>query len=359
MKELLTEVALKGRKYRLYNAGLPSFPRNFTRDAVISHILTQDMESLKEQVEFCAALQGTKSDPYTGQEEGKIFHEYPNVDLNGKGTMFNACDTTALFLIGCRYVYQAFGDDTWLANMQEPIKKAVRYILAHIDSNGFFFEDPAACGSDGFALKVTYWKDSILLNRSGGQADYPVIYTLAQAQNLSGLKSAALLLDSTTWDIQIKALQNGLNSLFNSSINNFVIARDQIGDIIADSDDFLHMLFYLDPEDINQKYIEESVIKSHILETPFGYRTNSADFCSLVDTYHSCTLWPFEQAVIHFGARKFGLKRVMEVSSRIKDHLVTNPEYFMLDGDPNTYKAAGNDPQLWTWANKEYFRNNI
>ena len=60
-----------------------------------------------------------------------------------------------------------------------------------------------------------------------------------------------------------------------------------------------------------------------------------------------------EQAIINIGAKKFGLKKIVEISSRIVKLLDTDPEYFILD--KNGIKKAGCDPQLWTIAAKMYF----
>jgi glycogen debranching enzyme len=356
MKQLSTKIKIDDRVYTLYDAGYPGFTRNFTRDGIYSHLLTNDVDALKEQLEFCSELQGKNANPYNGEEEGKIFHEYPNVDLHGNGTMYAACETTGLYLIGFLKYLEETKDQSLIVNYNNNIQKAVDYIIRHL-KDGMFIEDPRFCTATNYALKVTYWKDSILLNREDGSPIYPIVYTLVQAINLCALKAGAKLLQTNIYDFQIEQMKNGLKSLFNTEAGNFVVARDNMGDILADSDDFLHMLFFLDVSDIDKSLIQAIEMKSHVLETDLGYRTNSADFCSLIDHYHSCTLWPFEQAIIHGGAVKFGLKRVMEVSSRILKYLESEPEYFMIDGSPDATLKAGNDPQLWTWAAKQYFIN--
>lgn len=65
---------------------------------------------IREQLRFSSALQGRKKDHYTGEEPGKIHYEYPPVELRGYSVMFNACDTTALYLIAME-TYLALTDD--------------------------------------------------------------------------------------------------------------------------------------------------------------------------------------------------------------------------------------------------------
>ena len=70
--------------------------------------------------------------PFTGEEPGKIFHEYPGVEINGYSTLFNACDTTAMFLIA-HEVYQTLTGDKSLAKKQEKhIERAAIEILDEI-----------------------------------------------------------------------------------------------------------------------------------------------------------------------------------------------------------------------------------
>jgi glycogen debranching enzyme len=357
MESLKKIFSYQGREYSLFQAGLPHFDRNFTRDALYTLLLVDDSESLLEQLEFCIAIQGQQPNAYNGEEEGKIFHEYPGVDINGKGTLYDAGDTTALFLLAtAKYLRQnPANTETFIQNNKFAIQSAAKYIINHIQK-GLFIEDPSYSKATEYALKVTYWKDSILLNRVGGKPNYPITYTLMHAINLAGLKAAYEILKDEMYLEYIQQMKTGLDSLYSESASSYVLAKDTIGEVIAETDDFLHMLFFLDPDDISKDKIISILAKSKYLETEFGYRTNASDFCTLLDPYHSCTLWPFEQGIIHAGAVKFGLENVQNVSAKIANFLETEPEYFKLDGVDHHYQTAGCNPQLWTWATKEYFK---
>jgi hypothetical protein len=85
-----------------YIAGLPSYPRNFSRDVILAGIISQDEDMLATQIKISAEHQGMRSSLLTGEETGKIHHEFPGVTLRGRGkylTTYNACDTTSLFLL--------------------------------------------------------------------------------------------------------------------------------------------------------------------------------------------------------------------------------------------------------------------
>ena len=78
----------------LFNAGFPNFPRNFTRDSIISGLIMRDAKMLRNQLLYSSKMQGKKNNSKTGEEKGKIFHESPGYIINQLSTEFNACDTT-------------------------------------------------------------------------------------------------------------------------------------------------------------------------------------------------------------------------------------------------------------------------
>jgi glycogen debranching enzyme len=354
----MNRLKIKYKKYNLYKAGLPNYPRNFTRDSIISAILMNDPYMLKEQLSFCAIMQGKKKNPYTGEEPGKIIHEYPCIKKQKLSTRYNACDTTALFLIGHEFYQKLTKDYRFSKFYRENIKKAVEYIISHLVDYAFL-EDPKFCNAEKFASKVTYWKDSEILNRKNGQPIYPVVYTLAHAQNIAALRSASKLLKSNKLKyIALKMNQYMQKNLFDENLGTFYIALDKKGPIKAVSSDSLHTLFYLNKKDIKPSRIKSIVKASSVLETPAGYRALEPNKTKKVkDWYHVETLWPFEQAIIHIGAKKFRLFSVKEISSRVLKYLNTDPEMFILKN--KEIKKGGCDPQLWTIAAKKYFQGNL
>ena len=349
--------------YVVYNAGLPYFPRNFSRDSLISGIMASDEDLLRNQLCFCAARQAVAKNPYNGAEPGKIHHESV-VEIRGLSTEFNACDTTALFLIG-HEAYRSLSNDNGLADAQRAnIELAVQYILSHLKED-LFIETPEFCGAKMFALKVTYWKDSLILGREQGEPDYPVVYPLAHIINMRALRSAVKLLGKKELGKVADRMAYALQELYDHKLGTFYVAIDKHGPISGVNSDSLHALFYLSLGDLSIEQLKQIVDASIVLETPLGYRTLDPKLASSIkdDTekmndsfaYHRSTVWPFEQGIIHMGARKFGLKRPMEVSSRIVSWILnSDPEIFILD-ENGTIRKGGSDPQLWTIASKKYF----
>lgn len=341
--------------YLVYNAGFPSFQSNFSRDSFMSGILLNNAEFLREQLIFSSKLQGTKTNPITGEEPGKVHHEYIEAQLRNRSTLYNACDTTALYLCGMETYLALTNDYEFIKVYSENIESAVEYILSHSRS-GLFLEDPGFSGADKFALKVTYWKDS-QLPCSKEEPEYPIVYTLAHFQNIRALKSAATLLKQSkllhTVDTMMEA---GFKSLWNGE--NFVVAIDRAGPIESISSDSLHIFAYLDSGNFEECVYASKVEKlSKVLETPCGYRAIApASTGQMKDKGHSGdTVWGFEQAFIHYGAKKFHLSQVEEVSHRVRLYLDTDPEILGFNASDNRVFKLGCDPQLWTIAAKHYF----
>jgi len=341
--------------YMVYNAGLPHFSRNFSRDSLITGILAGNADLLRDQLIFCSIKQASEINPYNGAEPGKIHHEYPSVEIRGLSTEFNACDTTALFIIG-HEVYQKLSGDLALAYEQRNnLEKAVDYILTHLN-NGIYVEDPKFCDGKRFALKVTYWKDSVLIQRKDGEPIYPVIYPLAHIINMRGIQSAAELLQSKHLKTVADEMAGILTEMWDKDNNCFYIAIDQRGPIRGVSSDSLHALYYLRTGNISSDHVQQIAETSKVLETTLGYRGIDPELSTLIDdTYHTATVWSFEQAIIHSGARKFKLDHVAEVSARIIPWLQDSDTEIFYISDNGAHQKGGCDPQLWTIAAKQYF----
>jgi len=345
----------KYKGIELYNAGLPNFPRNFTRDSIISGILMSNSEMLKNQLIFCAKLQGKRKNPKTGEELGKIFHEFPEYKMNGTSTMYNACDTNALFLIGHFNYLKLTKDDSLITKQKKNIIDAVKYIKNHL-KEGVFYEDPNFSGAKRFSLKVTYWKDSEIVRRKKGMPVYPVAYYLVQVMNLAGIRCASEILKSQELENIAKEMKEKIHLFFNKKQKSFCLAIDKKGPICGINSDILHSLFYLRKDDLNKQELKSIIKAANKLKTKIGYLTLSPKMQGKVsDNYHSTTVWPFEQAMINIGAKKFNFNKIEKRTRKVMKILDTNNEIFLVEKGKIT--KGGCDPQLWTIAAKEYFNN--
>ena len=344
--------------YTVYDAGLPRFPRNFTRDGVIAALLLRDGEMMRDQVRFCALHQGKTHDAVTGEEPGKIFHEFPGFELRGKNTQFNGCDTTGLWLYGLAKYVEWSGDHDLIHQLALEIEAALAYVKRHLDDNFLLREDPAFCGADRFALKVTYWKDSVLIDRPDGEPLWPAVFPLAHVQTLAGVRGIGRIMQNQSTLDLAKNMVSALPQLWDDTKNNFYPAIDQMGAVSTVTTDGLHMLAYLEEGDVSAETLQSLQSSSSVLETALGYVVmDSADADRAEYDYHAKTVWPFELGMIHMGAKRFGLAHVAAVCERVIPHIQTAaPETLTLAADLHSKSC---NPQLWTLAARDYFTRHV
>ncbi|MCR4284350.1 MAG: hypothetical protein NUV64_03525 [Parcubacteria group bacterium] len=356
--------------FNIYCSGFPNAMKNSARDSLLSAILMLDKNMLKDQLSLCAEKQGLKQNPLSGEEPGKIFNEFPASASRGLSNEYNACDTTALFLIGHEVYQKLSGDILFADRYKDNIIKAVGFIRNHLKGYSFI-EDPSLCGGKHFSLKVTYWKDTGMPERENGEPVYPVSYSLPHIQNMRALKSASFLLKDDSFGQIIECMKDYLlNYLFSRNTGQLCLAIDRNGPIKTVSSDILHSLFFLDEGDITPEHIESIINSSFALETDFGYRSFPEDCVKHThkgSLHYLRSILPVEQALVNIGAKKHrmwiekagftrlskGLKKIEDVSSIINGKLTSVPEGFILEDDK--IKKTGCDPYLLTIATKKYF----
>lgn len=334
----------------IYKAAIPGYTSNFSRDSFTYGLLADDLDALEAQVAFSAQFQGRKPDPETGEEPGKIHHEHPGLHLRERQTTYNACDTTALFLLAIAHLAEN-GRPEVIARYRDNIDRALEYIVSHL-YDGVFYEDIRQSGAERFALKVTYWKDSEL-NAEKKEPEYPIAYSLVHFQNKEAVGRIGLLLDkSELIDLATFMTERGFQAFWRQ--DHFIIAAEASSfHIDHPSSDSLHMLLYIEPEEIDPLYAKKILEYSEQLATRSGYLPAIQQVAEL-DPYHASFVWVHEQALLHMAARRHQLHRAEEVAMRILPVLEMGfPE--LVDPHQDSMQAHGNPNQLWSIGAHLYF----
>lgn len=336
-----------------YVAGLPGYPRNFSRDTFIAGILAADTQLLNSQIAISSLHQGKKFDLISGEEPGKIHHEYPGVVVTEPYiTTYNASDTTALYLIGLEFLLNSkHKSKQFLKLHNASIKRALDYITSHID-NDIFWEYPPQ-GSEHYSLRVTYWKDSIIPSVAGKKEPvYPVTYALVHFQVARGILAAASMLDRDDLrDLAHVMFITGIEKFITN--NTFCVAEDANGKLEQVSSDELHSLAYIPLTYASYLPLKAIRNRAKPLVTNAGIACLPKDISdTLADTYHGYVVWVFEQALISYGAKKFALQDIVEITKRCVPYIGTGQEFIS-----PTPKVAplGNSQQLWSVAAKIFF----
>jgi hypothetical protein len=337
-----------------YFAGLPGYPRNFSRDTIYAGMIALDHHLLDNQLEMSSLHQGKKEDPVTGEEEGKIHHEYPGVIVHSPYvSTYNACDTTALYLIGLEMLQHLNRRESreFLGSHHPSIEKAISYIMRHTVEDMFWEYPPH--GAKHFSLHTTTWKDSIVPSAQGKEEPvYPVSYALAQFQNARGMLAAGRLLDRQDMlDQADRMFTKGLSEYVREDA--FCVERDRSGRLEQPSSDELHSLAFIPKEYAKLIPFDAIQERAKDLITPVGIACTPQNISDkLTDTYHGYKVWIFEQAIIHYGCTKFGLEDMAHATTGSTSYIETGHE--LLSVTP-TIAPLGNSHQLWSVAAKIYF----
>lgn len=370
--EATLDLSVAGKSLDPTKRGYPAY---FPRDLFTTAFLLDDKKLLEDTLLFAASHLGRKRNPDTAEEPGKVLHEFFGVNIPRNGTMYNtlycACDTTLLFLIGAaRYVQQAdFSRHVW-SYLVPKIILAWGYVDAHTDDAGdffpqpgLFFDDPSSCGARDFALKATYLRDGGLCGRRGRRLAHPASFLLVQAQMIGALRALTKLTqhgvfpeETHVLETKLQQAKEAFRATFIGTNEGFVVAQDKEGPIVLHNTDVGLALWYLDREDMDEHYKSRCLETLDALKTPWGWR-------STVHALHPSrpgghqdhrTLWPADQAFIALGLEKHGM-----LASIHRETALRTAEALAGSGVPftehlriarNRTYAAGCHVQLWTAA---------
>lgn len=366
LAQLRKTVMIDGHGFELYHAGLKEGQIRFglfARDLLITTLMLQDEKLLWETIRFVLTTLGKRYDPLTGEEPGRVLHEFDEVEMRDLKTRYNAGDTSQLLLIAMADYLKISNDATLLLKHRDDFQAVIRYILSHIHGN-LFWEDPRFCGAKRYALKATYWKDSHLPGRV--DPHYPVAYTLVQAQTSAALRAASTLAEALDlpWSKAELEKRAGemigalMRTLWDDQLSYPLIAQDGAGAISGIASDGLHMLAYLNREDLPPERLNRIWAAAASLATPYGFRTYALGQLDYSTTsYHWGAIWPFEQFFIAKAALHHGRVEFLSVALRVLDALrqlgfVELCYWDEQDGlqGPGAIPGEGCDLQLWSAA---------
>ncbi|MFB6291580.1 MAG: amylo-alpha-1,6-glucosidase [Candidatus Bipolaricaulia bacterium] len=357
LQELEREFETNGKTLSLYRAGIKDKEVRFdlfSRDLLLSALMRGNTSFLKSTLEFAFHTQGTKKDPKTGEEPGKVIHEYQTVKRKGLETRYNACDVTQLTLIGLSRYLEASRDMDFLNRWKENVKSGIDYILRHLDE-GLFRESPTYSDAKNYALNSTYWKDEQIPERE--EPDYPVVYSLVQAQTISALRAVGGIANTIDLGVNPGELEQEaeelrkklFSELWNPDLDYPDVAWDQKGKVSGITSDGLHILYYLREGDIPEDKLSSIMNASTQLETPYGFRTYAPDQPGYAPgNYHLGSVWPFEQYFIASVGKRFKRGRLEDIAFGSLDAIMEHGFFELFSWNGEKLKPLGCEKQLWT-----------
>ena len=340
-------------------AGVPTkFMGLFGRDSLISgwQLLDYDSSFAKQALLSLAEIQGQKIDLKTGEEPGKIPHEFysKNVPeswfsneksgikwLEKEKPVYFSVDSTPLFLIVAGKYYRRTKDKNLIQRLKPALEGAINWIVSYGIINGFL-RYGGTNPEEGLISQS--WKDGIgvtLNNQKGPVAIVEVQgYTLQAAEEVK--KLAEVLGPSETTDKFVESTQK-LKEQFNKKFwmeeqSFYCLGIDgndnQIKSITSNPGQLL-FTDILGKERVSQ--VVDRIFQKDMW-TPYGVRTHSTfepDFDPL--SYQRGSVWPHDNWIIAQGLIKEGYKKeakkIREALFSAYQKLGFLPEFYAVTND--------------------------
>ncbi|MCC2630645.1 MAG: Amylo-alpha6-glucosidase [Candidatus Paceibacter sp.] len=363
----------------------------FGRDSLITALKllrvyehTQDeyfLGLVKKILANLAALQGKNFNIESGEEPGKMIHEYRPTNhehltkhiekpwyVYGDNIMrnYDSVDSTMLFLIACYRYGQLSNDEAFLKTYKDNIILGLRWILDFADTN-----------SDGFidyrlhpdrksgGLKTQSWMDSSesVFHEDSTPVAFPIAPVEAQGYAFLALKLWSQYFAeydfnfSTELEARAVTLKHSFNATFViPDVYGLILASgiDGNGKLMASARSSMGHCLWASLEEnkdgfresiLNDEFIPhivERLMKPDLFEPKAGIRTlSSLSINFSPNSYHNGSIWPHDTSIVASGMDIFGYH---EESTKIRngvlsalEHFKTPIELFVYDNDYAEY----------------------
>lgn len=372
----------------------------FGRDSLITALLllrvyekTEDehlTELVRKILVNLAKLQGRESNQESGEEPGKIIHEFRPDNhehltkhqehpwfLYPDGIMrnYDTVDATPLFLIAVERYYTLTGDEEFLDLVKGNVSDALTWLLTTMDEHpeGFvayqFHPDRKYGG-----LRVQSWMDStesVFFEDREDMPAYGIAPVEVQGYAYRALSVWHLLLRENEPDLAALLLERA-RILRERYYEHFVLpngtpafaldgqsrmltsARSSMGHLLwmgaRDEGSFYSILA---PEDVGR--VAERLMKPDLFVPGAGIRTLSSDSSRYeANSYHNGSIWPHDTALIALGMRDAGFEleaaEVREALLTAYSHFGIPVELFVYDKELKEYESASGQRACQTQA---------
>lgn len=322
-------------------AGAPWFMALFGRDSLLtSHMMLPFAPQLAlGTVRTLARLQGTKVDPRTEEEPGRILHEVRlgadlSIALGGESVYYGSIDSTPLFVHLCGRALRWGGDEKVLAELRPAVERALEWMLEYGDRDGDGFVEYQRSSDRG--LRNQGWKDSedSVSFATGELAAAPIALAEVQAYAYAAFRAAAQLMRawgdddaSRAWSERADQLKRRFHDAFwMPELGFYAMALDRDKrplDVV--SSNIGHVLWTgLADEAVVPQVVDRLLAPD--MFTGFGIRTLSSEAAQYNPaSYHNGSVWPHDTAIVAAGMANAGHH---EGAARVAEGLIDALEAF-------------------------------
>ncbi len=364
-------------------AGSPKFLGLFGRDSLISawQLLDYDPSIAACSMRALVEVQGKKEDYSTGEQPGKIAHEYyksgvTSVEWFNKYKMggtwprmdrpeYLSVDSTPLFMMVLSEYYAKTNDHDTLEALWPNAKAALGWVMDYGVYEGFVRYVP-----NSNKLLAQGWKDGA--DKLFGGMKAPVALVEVQGYAYSAMTEMLKLMDVMN-DEEMRDRTDAAAASLKGMFEDFWIdgsqycatAIDGGGEAlrtVTSNPGHLLLTGILDKERLG--CIARRLLMIDML-TPYGIRTQSSDDAMFDPfAYQLGSIWPHDNWMIAKGLQRVGFdegyRTVRDAVIKAADELGSIPEYYgvskdgrLIGVDKMRHRAC--DPQAWSLGALMYF----
>lgn len=305
-------------------AGIPWFSCPFGRDALITCIefLPWMPDIVRGTLTFLAAHQGTKCEPFTDEEPGKMLHEFRTGEMANQREIpyipyYGSIDVTPLFLIVLADYIRWTDDLTFLTRLWPHAQAAARWLVNYGDRDGDGFIEYHKASEQG--LHNQGWKDAwdSISYGNGAMPVGPIALCEVQGYTYAAYRAMSYLAGrlrkqykADYWTQKAEIVRkNFLRAFWWEEQQSFYLALDgnkQPCDVVT-SNAGQCLWSGIVPEDKAQMVIKRLMQRD--MYSGWGIRTLSTQATRYNPlSYHNGSIWPHDNAMVGTGFAHYGGK---------------------------------------------------
>lgn len=354
-------------------AGAPWYLTLFGRDSLTTArmMLPLGTDLALGTLRALARLQGQRSDPRTGEQPGKILHEFrsapiriPRDDVILPPIYFGTIDATLLWVTLLHDAWRAGAPLEALRALLPALRGALAWMRDSADSDGDGFVeyiDPTGTG-----LANQGWKDSAdaVRHADGSSAVGPIALCEVQGYFCRAALDASALLDALgepgadEWRSRAADTRRRFRESFwveRDGLRYPAIALDGAKQPVASLTSNIGQLIGTGLLDAQEERAVAALLLSDRMSSGLGVRTMSSDEAGYWRlSYHCGTVWPHDTAIIIEGMLRAGLRdeavalagQLLDAAERFDYRM---PELYSGDAEAVAYPSSC-QPQAWSAA---------
>lgn len=311
-------------------AGVPWFMALFGRDSLLTALMSLPLDPTLAvgTLQTLADLQGTRSEPSSEEQPGKILHEVrlgatTNLALGGGSVYYGTVDATPLFVVVLGELARWGGLPDDASDLLEAADRALEWIARDGDRDRDGFVEYGRLNEQGLVNQG--WKDSWdgISFADGTLAQAPIALCEVQGYVYAAYEARATLAamhgDDTAaeeWTERARELKREFNERFwLPDRGYFAIALDgEKRPVDSCSSNMGHCLWSGIVDDDKAAAVAERLLSPEMF-TGWGVRTLASDMGAYNPaSYHNGSVWPHDNAIIAAGLMRYGF---VEEANRI------------------------------------------